>query len=139
MIATLTAILRPDKITVAQDLLNIMSSHEYQAPDLASILKTLASLTPKSQQQVGEQSTQDPQPLPYVAAPLLPPYQQSWQPQVQTPASVSRSTSANNAKLIDPASITDWSSGLKCVMRTVAKHENLLHDIRYVGLTSVSL
>lgn len=34
--------------------------------------------------------------------------------------------------LIDPATIVDWSSGLKCVMRIVAKHEGMLNDIRKV-------
>jgi len=33
-------------------------------------------------------------------------------------------------KIIDPATIVDWPSGLKCVMRTVTKHESMLQEIR---------
>lgn len=31
---------------------------------------------------------------------------------------------------MDPATIIDWSSGLRCVMKTVAKHENVLQEVR---------
>jgi len=114
-----------------------MSANENQTPDLASILKTLANLNSQKQQQHQQQqsqeTTQDRQPLPF-SAPLVqePPViqqpQHIWQQQapyhIPTPV---------NVRLIDPATIIDWSSGLKCVMRTVAKHENMLDDIRRVG------
>jgi hypothetical protein len=106
-----------------------MSSNEYQAPDLASILKTLASLAPQNQQQQGHQATQEHQADSYSPPPAQPP-QQVWQPQAQARPS---STLVNAPKLIDPTTIVDWPSGLKCVMRTVAKHEKMLHEIRRVG------
>jgi len=105
-----------------------MSSNE--VPDLASILKTLASLAPQNQQQhpAGEEPLQALQPAPYITPHVQLP-QQAWQPYVQTPAANTKPPPVNT-KLIDPATIIDWSSGLKCVMRTIAKHENMLQDIR---------
>lgn len=83
-----------------------MSSNN--TPDLASVLKTLASLAPQNQQQ----------------APLIV-WPQSTQANHNT-------TPAGGAKVIDPATILDWSSGLRCVMKTVAKHDGILHEIRRV-------
>jgi hypothetical protein len=42
----------------------------------------------------------------------------------------------NGPKIIDPATITDWSSGLRCVMKTVAAHENIIKEIRRVSCPS---
>lgn len=120
-------------------------------PDLATILATLAGLAPQKQQnqQVQQNAPAQPlqpvlqsqpvphhhqqfhQPLPYVAQ--QPPSQQ-WQhhpPSYPVPRSTTP-VEAPKVRLIDPATIIDWSSGLKCVMRTVAKQESILHDIRRV-------
>jgi hypothetical protein len=116
-------------------LLSIMSSsnNEYEPQNLASILAALASLTPQSQQ--GQQPTQGAPPLPYSGQPVQP-VQQAWQQVQQAPQAVPSPKSApiNGAKvIIDPATIIDWPTGLKCVMRTVVKHENMLQDIRRVS------
>ncbi|PQE12618.1 ATP synthase subunit beta protein [Rutstroemia sp. NJR-2017a BBW] len=53
--------------------------------------------------------------------------QQQWPapvPSVPTPAP------PNNTKVVDPATIIEWSAGLRCVMRTVAKHDQVLQEIR---------
>lgn len=87
-------------------------------PDLASVLKTLASLAPQNQQQ---------------AHATYPAHQQQG-PQAwpQNPPAHQSGTQVHAVKVIDPATIIDWSAGLRCVMKTVAKHENILHDIRRV-------
>ncbi len=41
------------------------------------------------------------------------------------PSSVARN-------VIDPATIIEWSAGLRCVMKQVAKHESILQDVRRV-------
>jgi hypothetical protein len=98
-----------------------MASQEYQVPDLASVLKTLASFTaptpqsqgtpppPAPQHPAGEQSSINIEPVPDVPAAVPAP------------------------KLIDPATIIDWSSGLRCVMKTVAAHDNIIKEIRHVS------
>lgn len=112
-------------------------------PDLASILATLASLAPQGQesQHVAPGQHAHPQPTPLLQqAPQ--PYQQTvtdhapallqqWQQPIPVQIHV-RSTPVEvpSVRVIDPATILDWSAGLKCVMRTVAKQENILNDIR---------
>jgi hypothetical protein len=87
-------------------------------PDLASVLKTLAGLTPQSQRQ-GHATNYVHQQAP----------SQTWQ---QNAPAYTNATPASSTKVIDPATIIDWSAGLRCVMKTVAKHEDILHDIRRV-------
>jgi len=36
-------------------------------------------------------------------------------------------------KVVDPATIVEWSAGLRCVMRTVAKHDQMIYEIRKVS------
>jgi hypothetical protein len=93
-----------------------MSSNN--TPDLASVLKTLAGLAPQNQQQgpVTHQVHQQQAP-------------QAWSQNAQA---YHNTTLAGGPKVIDPATIIDWPAGLRCVMKTVAKHENILHDIRRV-------
>ena len=135
-----------------------MSSNENQAPDLASILRTLASLAPQSRQQgqphVQTQETSFPQvehspahqgwhqnytqvaELPQTFPPQVehPPVHQGWHQNVSQVAELPRTSPVTPAiKIVDPATITEWSAGLRCVMKTVAKHENMLHDIRRVS------
>ena len=140
-----------------------MSSNENQTPDLASILRTLASLAPQSRQQgqpyVQTQETSFPPQvehapahqgwhqnytqiaeLPRTFPPQVdhPPAQQGWHQSVsQVPELRRPSPPVNPAiKIVDPATIIEWSAGLRCVMKTVAKHENMLHDIRRVSANS---
>jgi len=102
-----------------------MAGQDYQVPDLASVLKTLASFAPPAPQNHG-----------------LSPHPQPRHPSsAQAPAS--KSSEARPAvpapKLIDPATITDWSSGLRCVMKTVAAHESIIKEIRRVSYVPSSL
>jgi len=39
----------------------------------------------------------------------------------------------SNRKVVDPATIVDWPAGLRCVMRTVGKHDQMIHEIRRVS------
>ena len=93
-----------------------MSSNN--TPDLASVLKTLAGLAPQNQQQ-GYVTHQIHQQAPLIAWPQIKQANQN-------------TATAGDAKVIDPATILDWSSGLRCVMKTVAKHESILYEIRRV-------
>jgi hypothetical protein len=105
--------------------LQTMAGQDYQVPDLASVLKTLASFVPPGPQNQGL-STQ-PQP------------QNSSSAQALTSKSSEAPPAAPAPKLIDPATITDWSSGLRCVMKTVAAHENIIREIRRVSCINLSL
>jgi hypothetical protein len=136
-----------------------MSSNGNQTPDLASILRTLASLAPQSRQQgqpyVQTQETSFPPQvehapthqgwhhnytqvaeLPRTIPPQVehPPTQQGWHQNVSQVAEQFRPPPVNTTvKIVDPSTIIEWSAGLRCVMKTVAKHENMLHDIRRVS------
>lgn len=108
-----------------------MASNNQQAPpDLASILRTLAGLAPQAQPQ------QD-QPIIHGQVPShFEQPQQSWTPIAEQVSSIPRSTTPTEPpppkNVVDPASIIEWSAGLRCVMKTVARHENVLNDIRKV-------
>jgi len=107
-----------------------MSSNGCQTPDLASVLKTLAGLT--SQNQYGQAtlpSHQEHQPsaqAPQVTPALLERCAQG------TPPTASRPECSDPVyhNTVDPATITEWSAGLRCLMKTVAKHESILQEIR---------
>lgn len=102
-----------------------------QPPDLASILHTLAGLNSQKAQQQAQS-----QPQAAVQAQLQPSheYQQAWQQQLDIAAQGSKPSTPINAppKVVDPASILEWSAGLRCVMKTVAKHDNIINEIRRV-------
>ncbi|PMD55787.1 uncharacterized protein K444DRAFT_536848 [Hyaloscypha bicolor E] len=101
-----------------------MSSNN-QTPDLASILKTLASLAPQAQQQQVQPPPQ-PHPLP---TPF--PAEQVWQQSLVQATQPSHTPTPSAApKVVDPATIIEWSAGLRCVMKQVAKHESILQDVR---------
>lgn len=100
-----------------------MEGHYEGAPNLATILQTLASLQsgPAQQPQARDafeasQGSAPPnvpkEPRPYIESPKLGP-----------PA----------RKQQDPTTIIDWSSGLKCVMKIVASQEHIIKDIRKVN------
>ncbi|KAE9377118.1 hypothetical protein N431DRAFT_436368 [Stipitochalara longipes BDJ] len=101
-----------------------MSSNN-QTPDLASILKTLAGLAPQGQQQQHQPPPQQhPLPTPF-------PAEQVWQQSLVQATQPSRtSTPPNVPKVVDPSTIIEWSAGLRCVMKQVAKHESILQDVR---------
>jgi len=109
---------------------NIMSSNNYQTPDLATVLRTLAGLTPQNQQHAAKLSTQDQSsPLPTHIGQSEPEVLQK----IAAPSVSYTCMPSATQKIIDPATIIDWASGLRCVMKTVAKHEKILHEIRRVG------
>ncbi|KAF7911631.1 hypothetical protein BELL_0511g00020 [Botrytis elliptica] len=122
-----------------------MSSNN-TTPDLASVMEILANLAKAKNQQQAQPSTQiasaqtpditshgqaiqqqqqQQQPQPQwsqSAAPSIP-HRESGQLQAQV-------QSINNSKAVDPATIIDWSAGLRCVMRTMNKHDYVLQEIR---------
>jgi hypothetical protein len=101
-----------------------MAASNSQVPDLASVLKTLASLAPQSQQQ-GIAHHQHTQNLNQAAEQLPPPHVQRNNVGAEA---------GTKPRVIDPATIIDWPSGLKCVMKTVVSHENVIKEIRRVRL-----
>jgi hypothetical protein len=111
-----------------------MSTNGEAPPDLASILKTLADLTPQNNQQQAQTQVQPQlQPPLHTQAEPSREFQQAWQQELQK-ASQPRSTTPTNAplKVVDPASIIEWSAGLRCAMKTVAKHDHIINEIRKV-------
>jgi len=109
------------------------NNSDYQPPDLASVLRTLAALAPQGQQtsnpSVSSSNLRLPDP---VQGPELQRQQQPWgQPVGHTPDPPRPITGSNpGQKIIDPATIIDWSSGLRCVMKTVARHDSVLDEIQ---------
>ncbi|KAB8302059.1 hypothetical protein EYC80_005510 [Monilinia laxa] len=105
-------------------------SSENQTPDLASVMKILAGLSQAKDQQHAQPasqtiSTQAPDVRSHGSATQ----QQQW-PQPAMHYQSGPSQVVNNQKLVDPATIIDWSAGLRCVMKTVAKHDHVLQEIR---------
>ncbi|EDN98075.1 hypothetical protein SS1G_12932 [Sclerotinia sclerotiorum 1980 UF-70] len=99
-------------------------SSDNQTPDLASVMKILAGLTQaRDQQQArGQQQTQ---PSTQIASAQIPEIkshglatqhqqQQQWPPYVTPPVVYpGQSQVVNNSKVVDPATIIDWSAGLR--------------------------
>ncbi|KAH0548262.1 hypothetical protein GP486_008032 [Trichoglossum hirsutum] len=149
-----------------------MSGVTYQTPDLASVLRTLASLAPPQQPpQTGQQP-----PAPPLAVPEGPPTSQQEESELEEgeyeppdslseiptspTSSLTNTSEANSATSgqqsrdprlhpvdavprppptkkavdgpppIDATSITDWSAGLKCVMKTVAQSDAIMARIK---------
>lgn len=99
-----------------------------QKPDLATILKTLASLPRPNAQRIPTGGVQDPQVLQFGASESaqtihLP--QQQWNPPTEPRFSPTQA--------LDPTTIIHWPHGLRSVMRTTAKNENILSEIRRVS------
>ena len=101
-----------------------MSFPALPTPDLASVLQTLAGLA-QAQPDNGQHN------VPYSSNGT------SWQPPINSNVQVDYSRPLRvptpPVKIVDPASIIDWSSGLRCVMKTIAKHDKILQDIRKVS------
>ncbi|TQS37999.1 hypothetical protein Golomagni_01506 [Golovinomyces magnicellulatus] len=125
-----------------------MASNGYYSnpPDLASILKTLASLTPQNQYQLqpvaatASSSSLD-QVNSYPHQDLvkehrsnhhqnLAPTLESFLPTAEQINSTSLKKPVVAKNVVDPTCILDWPAGLRCVMKTVAKHESVLDEIR---------
>lgn len=122
-----------------------MSSNN-TTPDLASVMEILANLAKAKNQQQAQpsmqtSSAQTPDITSHGQA-----IQHQQQPQPQWSQSAAPSTthresgqlqahvqSINHSKAVDPATIIDWSAGLRCVMRTLNKHDHVLQEIRKVG------
>jgi hypothetical protein len=111
-------------------------NYNYQAPDLASVLATLSALNQQSQAAAGQAVTAT-QPYPNP----LPPQNgaqaqnsQTWRQIVQPQALPPKEQAL--PKMTDPATITDWPSGLRCVMKTVAINERIIQDIKRVWVSS---
>jgi len=107
-----------------------MTSNGYQVPDLASVLKTLASLTPAQQAMLvssPEQArpTVSPSPHERDLAPSSQIHDNANSPFLQPPIA----THPVN-DLADPSIITEWSAGLRHVMKTVAARDDIIADIR---------
>jgi len=136
-------------------------------PDLASVLRTLASLAPSTQHLIGQQpihvqaqassfsSQAPPQAAPnfghqadqqsWPEGSTTPPYepppahafasqykqqpsQHSWNQTTEyNPQSPPPSHQPKH--VVDPSTIIEWSAGLRCVMKTVAKNENIVAEI----------
>lgn len=115
-------------------------------PDLATILQTLASLNQGHQAQ---DQLQNPQTNINTSAwsttsnqnhnynELSEHFQNSQNTSYQRQAAVSHPQhTGKQSQTIDPTTIIDWSVGLRCVMRTVSKHDQLLGEIRKVRIPS---
>jgi len=139
-------------------------------PDLASVLRTLASLAPQNNQYIGHQpppqgsipglgqpqeqlynsgqpsqqpwqarsehrSTTSPFPPPSQIPPVHQQYPQHYghHPQ-QAPKYQAPPRQVKNE--IDPSTIIEWSAGLRYFMKTVAKNENIVQEIKRVSQIS---
>lgn len=98
-----------------------MSSEKNQIPDLASVLRTLAGLS--QYQHGGHQPQNQPSQQQDTTSQRPPQQMRQAPPKTYTPPPV---------KVVDPATITDWSSGLRCVMKTVSNHGHVLQEVRKV-------
>ncbi|KAK8911973.1 hypothetical protein QC760_000960 [Botrytis cinerea] len=116
-----------------------MSSNN-ATPDLASVMEILANLAKAKNQQQAQPSTQTASAqTPDVTShgQAIQQQRQQWSQSVAPPMTHRESgqlqaqvQSINNPKAVDPATIIDWSAGLRCVMRTMNKHDHVLQEIR---------
>ncbi|KAM0153363.1 hypothetical protein ACHAQE_007693 [Botrytis cinerea] len=116
-----------------------MSSNN-ATPDLASVMEILANLAKAKNQQQAQPSTQTASAqTPDVTShgQAIQQQRQQWSQSVAPPITHRESgqlqaqvQSINNPKAVDPATIIDWSAGLRCVMRTMNKHDHVLQEIR---------
>ncbi|KAI4121243.1 MAG: hypothetical protein LQ347_006919, partial [Umbilicaria vellea] len=107
-----------------------MATNDYQTPDLASILATLAAYTPT------------PQPQSFHVAPpsapahelsedeYLPPPAETPQAPVTSPGFQAPENPIHHPRPIDPVTLTTWPSALRCVTRTIARNEAAMARIR---------
>ncbi|KAI9700794.1 MAG: hypothetical protein M1836_002163 [Candelina mexicana] len=131
-----------------------MASGNYEPPDLASVLRTLATYAPPKPSQAaafasitGTQHEEELEEGEYEPPDIS--HQASQQPvQIAPPAqfihpsnqpcpvlshlneSFPLTATDRKAPRTDPAAITDWSTALKCVMKTIAQSEAIIARIR---------
>ncbi|KAI9744098.1 MAG: hypothetical protein M1818_002250 [Claussenomyces sp. TS43310] len=105
-----------------------MAGNDYQVPDLDSVLRTLAALGPQDQHHgqlpAGQSWTTHGHAN---LGPMNPNQIQAYAPTERHPAPRAMNTMPQP---VDPTAIIDWSAGLRCVMKTIAVHENVVGDIR---------
>ena len=104
------------------------------SPELASILATLSSFTDRSQQSSNGTHHVNPDlQAPYqVSASNAPDFRSSTTAQdVDGPVSQQRSV-APQRPLIDPASITEWTAGLRCVIKIASQNQHFAESIKRV-------
>jgi hypothetical protein len=106
-----------------------MASKVYQDLDLASVLKTLASLAPASQYP-DNQSISSTLPLATHGRDHTVQSAYSGPNNVQQLGSDPSPPPA--PKRVDPTTITDWSTGLRCVMKTIATNDSIVREIQRV-------
>ncbi|QSZ35371.1 hypothetical protein DSL72_008241 [Monilinia vaccinii-corymbosi] len=104
-------------------------SSENQTPDLASVMKILKGLNQAQDQQQAQSPAQIATQIPNVGSHGLATQQRQWARPVMHHQS-GQSQAVNHQKLVDPSTITDWGAGLRCVMKTAAKHDHVLQKIR---------
>lgn len=128
-----------------------------ETPDLASVLRTLASisssqrstdlhyqpydsrLAPQSNLNIAEPDDEyEPPPAQVHTSYQEQPNPQAWN---QRPAYVQQVTrpSQQQANFVDPCTIIEWSAGLRCIMKTVARNESIVQEIRKVSMYHLSL
>ncbi|KAG9233870.1 hypothetical protein BJ875DRAFT_30934 [Amylocarpus encephaloides] len=130
-------------------------AYNYEAPNLASILAGLASIAPQAQSQEQPQLSFHDTSHSQEYTPAQPqdqaryPQNQNAQHEAQVPptndaynqilqqqlneasrTSQAPALAATPTKMVDPATIIEWSAGLRCLLKTVARHEHVLNDIR---------
>ena len=115
------------------------------APDLASVLQTLARFAPppppappappapSTELSVHDEDYEPPETVARAPdhAHLQVPVSA---PSSSTTSAISPEVSIPPSKRIDPATITDWPSGLRYVMRTVARNETSIARIKRVSV-----
>lgn len=116
-----------------------------QVPDLASVLATLARLAPARSQQAQQQPIAVPQH--HLGQPYRPPASQGYGFSEESPAMIAPRPihsvddgydpaaipqHRSPPSLIDPATITEWSQGLRCVSKIASDNPNFKVAIRKV-------
>ncbi len=116
-----------------------MTTASYQTPDLASVLQTLAQFTPHAvapsnliQPPATEQVEDEEEYEPPETVGLAKPIPESAGPQSSHVSREASAATSSQPRPVDPATITDWPSALRCVMRTVAAHDASIARIKKV-------
>ncbi|KUJ20356.1 uncharacterized protein LY89DRAFT_730403 [Mollisia scopiformis] len=109
------------------------SNDEAQTPDLATILRTLAALSPPNQTQQPQQAQPQFQAKPQAEVPPYQPTIQNHQPPAQPwprqqHPQISRSTTPPGSPKnhVDPTTIIDWKEGLHCVTDVLSKNKIII-------------
>lgn len=113
-------------------IVSIMTDNNTPTPDLQSILSTLASFAPPAAQQTPSPSVFANHDAPSIG-PSQPPQPRQSKPEDPRLRPQGRSTPSNPPKsAIDPATITTWPDGLRCVTKIAAQNAQFAASIRKV-------